>query len=93
MHGDKQTIGFVIAGWCALSCASMALAVDAPAVDGMMEASSGGLTLGSAALVMIAVVFVALSRPRVSPSSEKLRTQGINGRLCTAFQEENSNEA
>jgi hypothetical protein len=91
---NKFSIGFLLIVVGALSGAPGAVA--APGVRPAPEVmrSSGGLTLGSAALVALAGVVIAFGRAdsRAEDGSE-FSTPGIGGRLCTAVHEEHHNVA
>jgi len=82
----RSTSIFVAAG--ALSCASTALAnVGAAGSDQALEAS-GGLTLGSAALVALAGVIAAFGRTTDGEPLESTATTEIDGLRGTALPEE-----
>ena len=65
MGDKKRTIGFLFIVFCALSCASVAIAASDAPVDEAMQAS-GGLTLGSAALIALAGAIVTIGKTKAN---------------------------
>lgn len=65
MGGKKRTAGFLFIAFCALSCASVAIAASDAPVNEAMQAS-GGLTFGSAALIALAGAIVTFGKARAN---------------------------
>ena len=79
MRRNQQTIGLFVSAWCALSCAPGALAatdVLAGEATGQAMQATGGVTLGSAALVAMAGVIAAFGKASVkTPGSQSGSTR------------------
>ena len=90
---NKLTLGILLIAFSALFAAPGAVAAPDQPTNEAMQAS-GGMTLGSAALVALAGVVIAFGRvdAESETGSERLAA-GINGRLCTAVPEEHRYDA
>ena len=85
----KFSIGILLITVSALFCTPGAVAAsDHPPTTEVMQAS-GGLTLGSAALVALAGVVIAFGKVQTeAEEGSELTPKGISGRLCKAAPEE-----
>lgn len=91
---NKFTIGFLLIVIGVLSGAPGAVAASDDQSTPMALQASGGLTLGSAALVALAGVVVAFGRAdSQAEDGSEFSTTGIGGRLCTAVHEEHHYDA
>ena len=94
MRGIQQTTTFLLAITGVLSCASLTFASGEMAPEPLQ--ASGGLTLGSAALIAIAGAVITFGKSRTQ-SADGTEESGfkseINGRLCTANREEHRHDA
>lgn len=75
MRRNLQTIGLFVSACCALSCAPGALAASEILASGVTGGQAmqvtGGVTLGSAALVALAGVIAAFGKGRVKTPESK----------------------